>query len=177
MREEAEGDEEIREVQRKTLTSCMDEMRQTLGHLEPMEPCDVCKEWSVTTQDNEGLTTTTHIPRVHQVWSTFHCRVSCAFVLILVFHVVIGVGTSPPFSRKVLLRQLHFHHAYAIPSTKFFSSGCCSPDFVPVIVKLNLYSQNSCILHIAKNGVLLRVLCFTLPPSVYSRTAVSCERS
>ena len=25
----------------ETLTSCMDEMRQTLGHL---EPCDVCKE-------------------------------------------------------------------------------------------------------------------------------------
>ena len=26
----------------RTLTSCMDGMRQTLGHL---EPCDVCKEW------------------------------------------------------------------------------------------------------------------------------------
>ena len=26
---------------KETLTSCMDEMTQTLGHL---EPCDVCKE-------------------------------------------------------------------------------------------------------------------------------------
>ena len=31
----------------ETLTSCMDEMRQTLGHL---EPCDV-QGMSVTTQD------------------------------------------------------------------------------------------------------------------------------
>ena len=34
----------------KTFTSCVDGMRQTLGHL---EPCDVCKRMSVTTQDYE----------------------------------------------------------------------------------------------------------------------------
>ena len=34
----------------RTLTSCMDGMRHTLGHL---EPCDVCKRMSVTTQDYE----------------------------------------------------------------------------------------------------------------------------
>ena len=38
--EQDEGGEEIKE-DRETLTSCMDEMRQTLGHLEQH---DACKE-------------------------------------------------------------------------------------------------------------------------------------
>ena len=33
------------------------------------------------------------------------------------FHVVSGVGRL----------TVQFQHAYAIPNTKFFSSGCCSP--------------------------------------------------
>ena len=52
--------------------------------------------------------------RVHQV-----CHVIVEFHVLcgdLGFHVVIGVGRL----------TVQFHHAYAIPSTKFFSSGCCS---------------------------------------------------
>ena len=36
----------------KTLTSCMDGMRRTLGHL---EPCDVCKRMGVTAETEQGL--------------------------------------------------------------------------------------------------------------------------
>ena len=39
------------------------------------------------------------------------------------FHVVTGVGRS---ARRFKTSTV-FHHAYALPRTKFFSSGCCSP--------------------------------------------------
>ena len=42
------------------------------------------------------------------------------------FHIVIGVGRLT-FSAGRFCTSTSFHHAYAIPSTKFFSSGCCSP--------------------------------------------------
>ena len=55
-------------------------------------------------------------------------------------HVVIGVGRL----------TVQFHHAYAIPNTKFFSSGCCSP-IVSRHRQLNLYPK---FLHIShrENG-------------------------
>ena len=43
-----------------------------------------------------------------------------------------------------------FHHAYATPSAKFFSSECCR--FCPVIVH-SICIPNSCICHIAKTGL------------------------
>ena len=48
------------------------------------------------------------------------------FVLIFCFHFVIGVGRLTVQQEGFYASTL-FHHAYAIPSTKFFSSGCCSP--------------------------------------------------
>ena len=95
----------------ETLTSCMNEMRQTLGHL---EPCDVCKRMSVTTQTEQELTTPRACSRVTQV-----CHVIVGFHVLRVglgFHDVIGVGRL----------TIHFHHAHAIPRTKIFS-GCGSP--------------------------------------------------
>ena len=58
------------------------------------------------------------------------CHVIVGFHVLCVdlgFHVVIGVGRLT-VQQEGFIRQLHlFHHAYAIPSTKLFSSGCCSP--------------------------------------------------
>ena len=94
----------------ETLTSCMDEMRQTLRHL---EPCDVCMEW-VWRPNRRRLTTPRACSRATQV-----CHVIVGFHVLRVdlgFHVVIGVGRL----------TIHFHHAPAILRTKIFS-GCGSP--------------------------------------------------
>ena len=68
-----------------------------------------------TEQRLRRLTLRAH-PRVHQV-----CHVIVGFHVLCVdlgFHVVIGVG-------RLTVQQ--DDHTYAIPSTKIFSSGCCSP--------------------------------------------------
>ena len=65
---------------------------------------------SVTTETEQGLRRQRAHSRVHQV-----CHVIVKFHVLCVdlgFHVVIGVGRL----------TVQFHHAYAIPSTKFFSS-------------------------------------------------------
>ena len=61
------------------------------------------------------------------------------------FHVVIGVGRLT-VQKEGFRRQFHLHHAYAIPSTKFFSSGCCSPT-LSCHRQLNLYPK---FLHISQ---------------------------
>ena len=71
------------------------------------------------------------------------------------FHVVIGVGRL----------TVQFHHAYAIPSTKFFSSGCCSPT-VSCHRSLQSVSQILAYFHREK-GVILRFCLYT--PVGYSR--------
>ena len=85
--------------------------------------------------------------RVHQV-----CHVIAGFhvfLWILVFHVVIGVGRLT-VGQKGFFTSTSFHHAYAIPSAKFFSSGCCSPT-LSCHRQLNLYPK---FLHIShrENG-------------------------
>ena len=97
---------------------------------------------SVTTQDYGRAHS-----RVHQV-----CHVIVGFHVLcagLVSHVVIGVGRLT-VQQEGFIRQLHFHHAYAIPSTQFFSSGCCSPTS-SCHRQLKLYSK---FLHIShrENG-------------------------
>ena len=66
------------------------------------------------------------------------------------FHVVIGVGRLPQRPARWFYSSTAFHHAYAIPSAKFFPSGCCSP-IVSCHRQLNLYPK---FLHIShrENG-------------------------
>ena len=75
------------------------------------------------------------------------------FVLMLLWILVFTlslVSDVSPFSRNVFYTSTSFHHAYAIPSTKFFSSGCCSPT-LSCHRQLNLYPK---FLHIShrENG-------------------------
>ena len=99
----------------KTLTSCTDEMRQTLGHL---EPSDVCKEWVWQHKTTKTYNNYAHI----------HVFMMC-FVLMF---------SGSWFSRCHWCWTSHrsagwfyastaVHHAYSIPKVLFFSSGCCSP--------------------------------------------------
>ena len=81
----------------------------------------------MTTQDYEDQQLHAH-SRVHQV-----CHVIVGFHVLRVdvsldlgFHVVIGVGRLT-VQQEGFYTSTSFHHAYAIPCTKFFSSGCCSP--------------------------------------------------
>ena len=150
----------------KTLTSCMDEMRETLGHL---EPCDVCKRMSVTAETEQGLrrlTTTltfTCSPSVSR-----HCRVSCASCWCF---------SGSWFSRCQWCRTSHrsagsfytsnwLHQACAIQSTEFFSSWCCSP-ILSCHRQLKLYPK---FLHIShrENGS-FEVLSLHLPSFTVDR--------
>ena len=142
----------------ETLTSCMDEMRQTLGHL---EPCDVCKRMSVTTQDYEDKQLCAH-SRVTQV-----CHVIVGFHVLCVdlgFRVVIGVGRLT-IQQEGFTRQLHFttHTHFQIQSSFLLDVVV---QLCPAIVS-SICIQNSCIFHSAKTGLLM--CCLYTPPSVYSR--------
>ena len=77
-----------------------------------------------------------------------HCRVSCALCCSW-FSRCHWCRTSRRSSVR-FETSTSFHHAYAIPSTKFFSSGCCSPT-LSCHRQLNLYPK---FLHIShrKNG-------------------------
>ena len=102
----------------------------------------------MTTETEQGqrrLPRSAH-SRVHQV-----CHVIVGFRVLRVdlgFHVVIGVGrlTVP----REIFSSTSFHHAYAIPSVKFFSSGCCGPT-LSCHRPLNLYPQFLHISHL-ENG-------------------------
>ena len=87
------------------------------------------------------------------------------------FHVVIGVGRLN-VQQDGFSRQLHFNHANATPSAKFFPSGCCSPT-VSCHRPLNLYPK---FLHIShrENGS-FEVL--SIHQRRLQQTAVSCKRS
>ena len=63
----------------ETLTSCMDEMRQTLGHLEPCDVCKECVRQRKTTKTNNYMHVHVFTKCVTPL-SGFMC-----FVLILVF--------------------------------------------------------------------------------------------
>ena len=112
-------------VEEWTLTSCMDEMRQTRGHLAPRDVCAMSEYNDPRLNKTNKKTTCTFMSSVE-----FH--VLCVD---LVFHVVIGVGRL----------TVRFHHAYAIPS--FLLDAAVR--LCPVIVNSDC-SHNSCILHIAK---------------------------
>ena len=108
--------------------------------------CKTC----VTAETEQGLRRLTlHAhSRVHQV-----CHVIVGFHVLCVdlgFHVVIGVGRLI-VQREGFIRQ-QFHHAYAIPRTKLFSSGCCSP-ILSCHRQLKLYTK---FLHVShrENGSL-----------------------
>ena len=80
------------------------------------------------------------------------CHVIVGFHVLCVdlgFHVVIGVGPSHRSAGR-FYTSTSFHHAYAIPSTKFPSSGCCGPT-LSCHRQLNLYPK---FLHIShrENG-------------------------
>ena len=113
-----------------------------------LEPCDVCKEWvwqRKTTKTNNY----THIhvfTKCVTSLSGFMC-----FVLILVFTLSL-VSDVSPFSKKVWYVNFISPRILNFPSTKFFSSGCCSPT-LSCHRQLNLYPK-SCIFHIAKTGLL-----------------------
>ena len=91
--------------------------------------------WCAMSEHDDANTTRTN----KKTTCTFTCQVSrfMCFVLVLVFHVVIGVG-------RLIVR---FHHAHAIPSF-----------LLDVVVRLCLVivnsdcSHKSCMLHIAKTG-------------------------
>ena len=104
---------------------------------------------SVTTKTEQGLRRLTQRAhsRVHQV-----CHVIVGFVcfvLILVFHIVIGVG-RPTVQREGFTTSTSFHQEDAIPSVKFFSSGCCTPTS-SCHRSLNLYPKFLHIFHL-ENG-------------------------
>ena len=65
------------------------------------------------------------------------------------FHIVIGVGCLT-VQQEGFITSTSFHHAYAIPSTKFFLLGSCSPT-LSCHRQLNLYPK---FLHIShrENG-------------------------
>ena len=74
---------------RETLTSCMDEMRQTRGHLEPRDVCarHECDDLKQNKTNKKTVRTFTCSPR-HV--SSFMC-----FVLILVFTLSSVLDVSP----------------------------------------------------------------------------------
>ena len=104
---------------------------------------------TVTAETEQGLrrlTTTrtfTCSPSVSR-----HCWVSCVS-LDLGFSRCHWCRTSHRWAER-FFTSTSFHHAYAIPSTKFFSSGCCSPT-LSCHRQLNLYPK---FLHIShrENG-------------------------
>ena len=77
-----------------------------------------------------------------------HCRVSCALCWSWFSHCH-WCRTSHRSARR-FYTSTSIHHAYAIPSTKFFSSGCCSPT-LSCHRQFNLYPK---FLHIShrENG-------------------------
>ena len=77
---------------------------------------------SVTAEPEQGLRRLYHL-RAH---SRVHVVLRVDMSLDLGFHVVIGVGRLI-VQRDGFSSSTAFHHAYAIPSVKFFSSGCCCP--------------------------------------------------
>ena len=109
----------------------MDEMRQTLGHL---EPCDVCKEWG----DNK--TSKTNIYARIRVFMLFCYDVS----LDLNFHVVIGVGHLN-VQKENFIRQLHFttHTQYQMQSSFFLDVVV---ELCPVILNsICIFTTKHCI--------------------------------
>ena len=93
------------------------------------------------------------------------------------FHVVIGVGRLT-VQQESFYKSTAFHHAYAIPSTKFFSPGCCSPT-LSCHRQLNLYHK---FLHISHCGngsfevlSLHHLLKYSRPPSAVDDLAVTKE--
>ena len=76
---------------------------------------------SVTAETEQGLRILTL--RAH---SRVHVVLRVDVSLDLRFHVVIGVGRLT-VQQEGFCTSTAFHHAYAIPSVKFFSSGSCSP--------------------------------------------------
>ena len=91
-------------VEEWTPTSCMDEMRQTRGHLEPRDVC----VGMVTTSDWTRLTTLCAHSRVHHV----KCRVSCALCWSW-------------FSRCHWCQTSHRSVSPRIRNSKFSSWCCC----------------------------------------------------
>ena len=132
----------------QTLTSCMDEMRQTLG---PWAMRCV-QGMSVTTQDYEDYQLRAH-SRVTQM-----CHVIAGFHVLRVdlgFHVVTGVGRLT-VQQDGFIRQLHFttHTQHQVQSSFLY----VVVRLCPVIVN-SICSPNSCIFHIAKTGLLRCCLC------------------
>ena len=120
----------------ETLTSCMDEMRQTLGHL---EPCDVCKEWvwQHKTTKTSNCAYIHVLPKCVTSLLGFMCFV-LMFLWILVSKLSL-VSDVSPFSRKVL------HVNFISPRIrnskyKVLSSGCCSLT-LSCHRQLNLYPK------------------------------------
>ena len=120
----------------KTLVSCMDELRQTLGHLEPWR---CVQGMSVTTQDYEDYNNYAHI----------HVFMLCfvlMFLWILVFtlSLVLDVNMISPRIRNSKNKVLFFWDVVV--------------RLRPVIVH-SIGIPNSCIFHIAKTGFVRFCLC------------------
>ena len=110
--------------------------------------------------------------RLRRLTLRAHSRVHQVCHVIVGFHVLrVDVTLDLGFQRCHWCRTSHrsagrfcastsFHHAHAIPSTKFFSSGCCSPT-LSCHRQLNLYPK---LLHIShrENGS-FEVLSLHLP--------------
>ena len=93
-------------------------MRQTLDHLEPM--CDV-QEMSMTIQnmDYEDCNTTRTLTCSGHCWVS--CCASCCFSGSWFSHC--HWCRTPQHPARWFCSSTAFHHAYATPSSKFFSSG------------------------------------------------------
>ena len=111
---------------------------------------------SVTAETEQGLRRLQQLRAHSRVLQVCHVIVGCHVLRVdvsldLGFHVVIGVGrchwcrTSHPSAGR-FHTSTAFHHAYAIPNTKFFSSGCCSPT-LSCHRPLNLYPE---FLHVSR---------------------------
>ena len=88
-----------------------------------------------------------------------HCWVSCASCLMFLWILVFTLSLVSDVYTSTL-----FHHAYAIPSTKFFLLDVVV-RLCPVIVN-SICIPNSCIFHISKTGLLR---CCLDTPVGYSR--------
>ena len=95
-------------------------MRRTLEHL----AMRCVQEMSVTTTRLTTKTATIRASSRVQVTVEFHV-VLRVVSLDLGFHVVIGVRRLN-IQQDGFISSTAFHHAYAIPSAKFFPSGCVS---------------------------------------------------
>ena len=103
---------------------------------------------SVTTQDHEDKHQRAH-SCVHQV-----CHVIVGFHVLCVdlgFHVCHWCRTSHRSAGR-FYTSTSFHHAHAIPSTKFFLLDVVVRR-CPVIIN-SICIPNSCIVHIVKTGLL-----------------------